>query len=98
MIHLGANPLTKRCQFVEIPGFTNYPDSDLVCRYQDIGYLLEDEVDKVVCEAKVIFGNGSALVRKGFMNVLLVAEFYKVPIIMSCGSWCFCGRVPNSED
>jgi hypothetical protein len=51
---------------VEVPGYTSHPDSEIVCRYEDLSYLMMEEIDKVFLEAEVIFQNGSALLPKGY--------------------------------
>ena len=86
------------CRVVEIPNFTNCPNAEILCRYEDVAVLLEDTVNKIFIEADVIFGNGSILAKRGSLNIVLLAKHYKKTIVGSCGSWTYCGDCPISDD
>lgn len=89
------------CKFVEIPDFTSVADNDFaetVCRYEDAAIALEQCVDKMIFEANIVFSNGSMLVKKGILNLILLAKHFKVLVIGYCGSWRFCRESPDNED
>lgn len=53
-------------KIVDIPGYASHKYSEVICRYEDISYLISEEISKIFIESEVIFKNGSALVRKGY--------------------------------
>ena len=69
----------------------------MVCRYSDITYFLESSVTKIFLEAQYIFANGSFLAKKGSLNLVLLAEYYNVPVVGCGGSWNYNGWTPLTE-
>lgn len=69
----------------------------MVCRYSDITYFLEGSVTKIFIEAQYIFANGSILAKKGTLNLVLLAEYYHIPVVGFGGSWSYNGWTPLSE-
>lgn len=69
-----------------------------MCRYEDISYLISEEINKIFIESEVIFKNGSALVRKGYENIILIANHYNKPVIIVSGSWNYSRVLISSYD
>jgi translation initiation factor 2B subunit (eIF-2B alpha/beta/delta family) len=97
ILHIGEQEWRPSCQQVHISGFNRSPNAELVCRYSDITYFLEGSVTKIFLEADYIFANGSFLAKKGSLNLVLLAEYYRIPVVGCGGSWNYNGWAPISE-
>lgn len=60
-------------------------------------YFLEGSITKLFLEGLYIFANGSMLAKKGSLNLILLAEYYHIPVVGCGGSWNYNGWAPLGE-
>jgi hypothetical protein len=98
VLYIGSKNWYPSCQQVYVPDFNNCSEAELVCHYPDISYFLEGTVTKIFCQADFIFSNGSILAKKGALNIVLMGQYFNIPVVGCGGSWNFNGWSPLSED
>lgn len=96
-LYVGNDRWTPLCQQVYISNFNNCRDAELVCHYQDVSYFLEGAITKIFIKADYLFANGSLLAKKGALNIVLLGQYYNIPIVACGGSWNYNGWSPLSE-
>lgn len=97
ILYIGEKEWTPNCQQVHIQGFNNCSQAELVCKYADVTYFLEGSITKLFLEGLYIFANGSMLAKKGSLNLVLLAEYYHIPVVGCGGSWNYNGWAPLGE-
>ena len=96
MLYLGEQRWTPQCQQVHVPTYNKCTQAEIVCHFPDLTYLFEATLTKVFIQAKVIFGNGSVLATRGALTVTLLANHYRVPVVVCGGSWNYNGWAPHN--
>ena len=98
-MYVGSQRIIQNNQQVYVKGLNKCESAELVCRYQDLSYFLEESITKIFIEAEYIFSNGSILAKQGSLNVALMGKYHNIPVVAVGGSWLYnCWAPVNDQD